>query len=243
MADKTQLDVGLAENPWLAGGWLPEGRAATVSAIAHDPFRDPAWRAQHSDVKFIRTYLKKLVAPTETSLRIASAVYDTIRIGYMLRDPRALGAKQRFHSAPNFSVGEILEDGCEGRLIIGETGNGKSHPLKAALRALPQRIRHSKIPSLHLNHLDQVPYVYVGMTGIISVEALLLKIATFLDSALQADGATLKALRSGGRSVEAFAEVWCARSRRTTSALWSSTKYSRETSTYRARRRRGCAIS
>lgn len=206
MAEIAKKVNSCAENPWLAGNWLPDGREAVVAAIAHDPFRDPAWRAQNSDLKFLRNYLKKVVVPTATALRIATAAYDLIRIGYALRDPRAIGAKQRFASAPNFSVGEVLEEGFEGMLIIGETGNGKSHPLKAALRALPQRIRHGAIPELHLDHLDQVPYIYVKMTGIIGVEALLLKIVAFLDTALQAKGESMKAIKRGTRSVEGFME-------------------------------------
>ena len=205
--ESSESTSGPKANPLLAGLFLPTTSEEIVRAIARDPFRDPTWCARNRDPALLHEYLLMVVIPTTTTIRIAKSLYAAIRRGLFLRDPSNWAMRQGFYS--NTSSFEITSMGVavDGQVLLGETGKSKSYSIKAALRALPLVLKRGPIPSLGLEHVEQIVYLYIEMTSIIAMEGLLTRILYGIDSTLRKNGELARATRSGCRSIEALMEA------------------------------------
>jgi len=192
-------------NPLLKDLFLPATRQEIVRAIAKDPFRDESWTAENGCPELFGTALTLVVCPTDFAIEIAERVFRAIENGLYFRDPASINARRVFSAGGSYWMPD--EEVADVVLVLGETGSGKTHAVKAALQSLPQVIDRDAIEELGLRSVRQCIWLKVNMTGIVAIEGLLRGIAGALDAALGQEGRLSKGLFAGTRTVEAMTDA------------------------------------
>jgi hypothetical protein len=175
------------DNPLLQGIPDPQNNQDLVRLLAHDPFRDPAWRKANCHPSRLLDNLRSVYIPTGKSLKVAQALYSCVRNGYARRDPRHPAVWSSFYHLegehPISGIGPIYANGTT---ISGISGLGKSHVVLRVLSTMPQTIRHSNFSS-HLASLTQIVWLYLDMNTGVGMEALLLEILGKIDELLMGE--------------------------------------------------------
>lgn len=173
-----------AGNPLLRGIPDPRTDEDLVRLIAHDPFRDPTWKARNTNVRRLPDALQSVFVPTPGALRLARTLFEVLHNGYDRRDPRKPGVWVNFHKPiEGVTYGEASPTFTDGLAISGITGLGKSHQVCRVLSVIPQTIYHDNL-GRRLTGITQIVWIYLDMNTASGLEALLLELLEKIDDLL-----------------------------------------------------------
>lgn len=178
-------------NPLLEGFRLVTTETEMIKLIARNPFRDAVWAKNNQDIDFLRSYMQQLVVPTRLAQSVGVALHRTLKVSLHQQDPNKQENQRRyFATAKSLVRPEFFRGIHDGMCLIGITGLGKSHLLKAALSTIPQRINRTDIHGL--KEVVQINWLYIDLTAIPSIEALALRLVAEVDSVLECKGKLLE---------------------------------------------------
>lgn len=130
-----------------------------------------------------------LFEPTTMTLHLCTRLFRMIKRGYISRDPRLLAVKRQSLGISNFAGSKIsdlpwLDSYAKCMRVEGETGTGKTHEVRNALRLIPNPIIHTENKDCGWSHFVQITWLYVSMSHDGSLGGLLLNILTSIDQTI-----------------------------------------------------------
>lgn len=156
-----------------------------VRRLGFNPFSDPRWQHRVANPERLLDHLRMTFIPTPTTLRIAKKILGEIRNGYEARDPRFPAAwSSYFQSDSRVIYADIDPVTQDGIAIPGITGMGKTTLIKRILGLMPRTIVHERLGD-HLIGVKQVVWLYVEMGTGRGLGALLYRLLSALDQALE----------------------------------------------------------
>lgn len=171
-------------NPLLRRIPNPSTEQELVRLLARDPFRSPEFKARPPHPRKLIDYLRSVVVPTPSTMRIARSLLDLVHNGYDRRDPGHPAVWSSFFQTDDgFGSGDsgpVLTDAVT---IAGITGLGKSHLIRQVLSTMPQTIRHDELGG-RLKGVTQIVWIYLEMGTASGLEGLLMDLLKAIDSAL-----------------------------------------------------------
>lgn len=130
-----------------------------------------------------------LFEPTTMTLHLCTRLFRMIKRGYMSRDPRLLAVRKQSLGISNYGGSQIsdlpwLDSYAKCMRVDGETGTGKTHEVRNALRIIPNPIIHQESRECGWAHFVQITWLYVSMSHDGSLGGLLLNVLTSIDQTI-----------------------------------------------------------
>lgn len=195
-------DSRLKSNPLLDGLNLVTTESEMFKLIARNPFRDTAWKNSNQDIDLFRFYMQQVVVPTRYALKVGVSIHKALKVSLHQQNPDIQeNQRQYFLTGESLLKPEYYRGIHDGICIIGVTGVGKSHLLKASLATIPQVIERINLRGV--DRVAQINWLYIDMSSIASVEALARRLVEEVDNVLKCNGKLLEITFKGLNSVTA----------------------------------------
>lgn len=197
-------------NPLLEGFKLVTTELEMFKLICRDPFRNAAWRKDNQDIDLFRYYLQQVVVPTRYALKVGVAIHKALKISLHQQNPDIQeNQRQYLSTGESLLKPEYYRGIHDGICLIGVTGLGKSHLIKASLASIPQCIERKDLHGLE--QVTQINWLYIDMSSIASVEALARRLVEEVDRVLESKGklldVTFKGLNSATAKMQAAIRI------------------------------------
>ncbi len=130
-----------------------------------------------------------LFEPSTITLHLCTRLFRMIKRGYISRDPRLLEVRKMSLGISNCGGSKIsdlpwLDSYAKCMRVDGETGTGKTHEVRNALRIIPNPIVHQESKECGWAHFVQITWLYVSMSHDGSLGGLLLNVLTSIDQTI-----------------------------------------------------------
>lgn len=189
-------------NQLLKGIMLCRTQQEMFKELAYNPFMDRKWVQDNQDLDLFPAYVKQVVAPTKSSIRVGLEVHRALRLSAHQHDP---GNKQnqRSYNEPESVPGlaSLQKIAHIGFLLDGITGVGKTHTLLSCLNTIPRYVMRRNFPGL--KEICQINYLLIDMSAVPSLHAFAEEGVMQIDAISGGNGALFDATMRGANRAQA----------------------------------------